>query len=179
MTVCVEGEWERVCRGRAHAANQHHRAACSTAVVDVRKLRPLTADFFEVAPPLAVEMVLAFVKPPSEEQVHYHDCAAWFQEISYGQTLRAQPYYREEGRLAVVLEATGEAGEVINVNASMVEYGLCRALRRKAGSGTGKCPRELEPAPLLEKLDSLQAQAKTGRTGMWRYGDADSDDEGA
>jgi staphylococcal nuclease domain-containing protein 1 len=143
--------------------------------MSVTKLRPLDPSFFSLAPPLATEMVLAFVKTPKESNDYFSDCGAWFGEVTYGRELVVETFYRDEAtnKLAVVLVCEElEEQPAVNVNASLLEYGLARTLPQ-----TNRA-RAFGPAELLTQLDTLQEQAKKSRVGMFQYGDpGDSDEE--
>lgn len=51
-----------------------------------------------------------------------------------------------------------------------LQEGLARVERRKKWE-----PKDRQAA--LENLEKFQEEAKTGRLGMWQYGDVQSDDE--
>ena len=95
-------------------------------------------------------------RPRLEGAAHALGVAAW------GKPVVARVEERQAGVLHVTLfdEADG------NVNESLVASGLARVEKAT--------PRRAEP--LVKELRALEAAAKKGHAGMWRYGDIEEDD---
>ncbi|XP_044493022.1 ribonuclease TUDOR 1-like [Mangifera indica] len=148
-------------------------------VVPYSNLRPMDPSL-SVAPGLAQLCSLAYIKVPGLEDEYGPEAAEFLSENTLGSSkeFRAKVEEKDTSGGKVKGQGTGTILVVtlvavdaeISINALMLQEGLARVERRKKWE-----PRDRQVA--LENLEKFQEEAKTGRLGIWQYGDIQSDDE--
>jgi len=144
----------------------------AVAPADVRPIPPTLA----AAPPQAFLCRLAALKVPGFEDDYGPEAAQCLYELAgSGQTLEAAVHDREadpEGRKGaqVLSVSLADAESKEDVGLGLVREGLARLERRKHWGGL---------AEAVEGMKEAQERARKDRTGIWQYGDVDSDDEDA
>ena len=136
--------------------------------VTAKTLAPLDAGYAAL-PYAAVEVGLAHVQAPSLEDDYGEDAAKTVHELCWGQDLTVtEVFVRGAEKKMVALKLASAGDDDKTVNERLVEAGLARLPK---GSKYAK-------DDLATKLKALQEAARSGRAGVWRYGDCDfSDDE--
>ncbi|KAJ8752668.1 hypothetical protein K2173_005557 [Erythroxylum novogranatense] len=143
------------------------------------RLRPLDPSVSS-APGLAQLCSLAYVKVPNLEE----DCGPEAAEYLSAQTLSSSKEFRAkveerdlsggkvkgQGTGPIVVVTLVAVDAEISINAAMVQEGLARIEKRRKWE-----PKERQVA--LDNLEKFQDEARSGRCGMWVYGDVQSDDE--
>ncbi|XP_044504152.1 ribonuclease TUDOR 1-like [Mangifera indica] len=132
------------------------------------------------APGLAELCSLAYIKVPGLEDEYGSEAAEFLSEqtLSSSKEFRAKVEEKDTSGGKIKGQGTGTTLVVtlvavdaeISINALMLQEGLARVERRKRWEA-----RDRQAA--LENLEKFQEEAKTGRLGMWQYGDVQSDDE--
>ncbi|KAJ0051795.1 hypothetical protein Pint_01311 [Pistacia integerrima] len=148
-------------------------------VVPYSNLRPIDPSL-SAAPGLAQLCSLAYIKVPGLEDEYGPEAAEFLSEhtLSSSKEFRAKVEEKDTSGGKVKGQGTGTILVVtlvavdaeISINALMLQEGLARLERRKKWE-----PKDRQAA--LENLEKFQEEAKTGRLGMWQYGDVQSDDE--
>uniref|UniRef100_A0A803NVN4 Ribonuclease n=1 Tax=Cannabis sativa TaxID=3483 RepID=A0A803NVN4_CANSA len=150
-------------------------------VVTYKQLRPVDASV-SAAPGLAQLCNLAYIKVPGLEDDFGEEAAEYLSELtlSSSKEFRAKIEERDASGGKVKGQGTGPIISVtlvavdaeISVNAAMLQDGLARLEKRRRWGSKDK-------QLAFENLEKFQEEARTGRRGMWRYGDIESDDEDA
>ena len=148
----------------------------NTANVPVAKLKTLSPELLSIKP-LAHAAKCAFVKIPTLDEEYGEDAAIAFDKMAWGKDLVAVIHSRDnDARDIVTLQYKEDLESTITEG--LIQQGYARL--RKGYK------REISPADIdksmeknLESFETAQALAKRNHDGMWRYGDIDSDDEGA
>ncbi|CAN0915950.1 Ribonuclease TUDOR 2 [Linum grandiflorum] len=142
-------------------------------------LRPIEPAV-SVAPGLAQLCSLAYIKVPDLDA----DCGPEAAEFLSGSTLSSGKEFRAkieekdlsggkvkgQGTGPVLIVTLVAVDAEISVNAALVQEGLARIEKKRKWD-----PRERQVA--LDNLEKFQDEARSGRRGMWVYGDVQSDDE--
>ncbi|CAN1242042.1 Ribonuclease TUDOR 1 [Linum perenne] len=142
-------------------------------------LRPLDPAV-SVAPGLAQLCSLAYIKVPDLNE----DCGPEAAEFLSGSTLSSEKEFRAkieekdvsggkvkgQGTGPVLIVTLVAVDAEISVNAALVQEGLARIEKKRKWD-----PRDRQVA--LDNLEKFQDEARSGRRGMWVYGDVQSDDE--
>ncbi|XP_010546113.1 PREDICTED: staphylococcal nuclease domain-containing protein 1-like [Tarenaya hassleriana] len=132
------------------------------------------------APGLAQLCRLAYVKIPNVEEDFGPEAAEYLSNVTLGSGREFRAVVEERDTSGGKVKGQGTGTELavtliavddeLSVNAAMLQEGLARMEKRK----------RWEPKDKLAALDSLekfQEEARTSRTGIWQYGDIQSDDE--
>ncbi|KAK8537748.1 hypothetical protein V6N12_043896 [Hibiscus sabdariffa] len=147
--------------------------------VPYSQLRPIDPSL-SVTPGLAQLCSLAFLKVPSLDDEFGTDAAQFLSEQTLGSSVQFKVAIEERdtsggkvkgqgtGTVLIVTLFTGDPED--SINAAMLKEGLARLEKRKKWESK-------ERKLVLNKLEEFQQEAKTGRRGIWQYGDVDSDDE--
>ncbi|KAJ1417803.1 Tudor domain, partial [Sesbania bispinosa] len=148
--------------------------------VPFSQLRPLDPSVSAAAPGLAQLCSLAYMKIPNLEEDFGQEAAEYLSELTLnsGKEFRAKVEERDTSGGKVKGQGTGTILSVtlvavddeVSVNAAMLQEGLARLEKRNRGD---RKERQLA----LDNLELFQEKARTGRLGMWQYGDIQSDDE--
>ena len=136
--------------------------------VTAKTLAPLDAGYAAL-PYAAVEVGLAHVQAPSLEDDYGEDAAKTVHELCWGQDLTVtEVFVRGAEKKMVALKLASAGDDDKTVNERLVEAGLARLPKGSKYANDD----------LATKLKALQEAARSGRAGVWRYGDCDfSDDE--
>ncbi|XVF08565.1 hypothetical protein REPUB_Repub07fG0014100 [Reevesia pubescens] len=147
--------------------------------VSYSQLRPLDPSV-SAAPGLAQLCSLAFLKVPTLDDEFGVEAAEFFSEKTLGSSLQFTAVIEErdtsggkvkgQGTGTVLIVTLLPEKSDISINAAMLQEGLARLEKRRKRE-----PKERKSA--IDKLESYQEMAKTGRCGIWQYGDVSSDDE--
>ncbi|KAL1203817.1 Ribonuclease TUDOR 2 [Cardamine amara subsp. amara] len=132
------------------------------------------------APGLAQLCRLAYIKVPSLEEDFGPEAGEYLHTVTLGigKEFKAAVEERDTSggkakgqgtgtELAVTLIAVDDE---ISVNAAMLQEGIARMEKRKRWE-----PKDKQAA--LDALEKFQEEARKSRTGIWQYGDIQSDDE--
>ncbi|KAE8661954.1 TUDOR-SN protein 1 isoform 2 [Hibiscus syriacus] len=129
--------------------------------VPYSRLRPIDPSL-SATPGLAQLCSLVFLKVPSLEDKFGTEAAQFLSEQTFGSSLKFK---------AVIEERDSSGGKVKGQGTGTVLIeGLARLEKRKKWE-----PKDIKL--MLNKLEEYQQEAKTGRRGIWQYGDVESDDE--
>ncbi|XP_074275128.1 ribonuclease TUDOR 1-like [Silene latifolia] len=143
------------------------------------RLRPVPPSVHS-APGSAQLCSLAFLKVPSLEEDYGQEAAEYFSEL----TLSSSPEFnavieerdtsggkaKGQGTGTVLLVSLVNEGTSSNISAAMLTAGLARLEKRRRWDTK-------ERKAAFDELEEFQQEAKTSRSGMWQYGDIQSDDE--
>ncbi|KAL4383252.1 hypothetical protein GQ457_15G007210 [Hibiscus cannabinus] len=147
--------------------------------VPYSQLRPIDPSL-SATPGLAQLCSLAFLKVPNLDGEFGTDAAQFLSEQTLGSSVQFKAAIEERdtsggkvkgqgtGTVLIVTLFTGDPED--SINAAMLKEGLARLEKRKKWESK-------ERKLMLNKLEEFQQEAKTGRRGIWQYGDVDSDDE--
>ena len=140
-------------------------------------LRPLDVSLETDGIPLvAKEAVLALTITRPLGTDEGMDAARMLQSLCWGKDLSAHPFAPDEsGKLAVTLT---EDGSEETINAQLISDGLARVA--KPSSADALAASMVDGNSILKlaaDLNVAQEAARKSRSGMWRYGDVDEDDE--
>ncbi|KAF7834078.1 ribonuclease TUDOR 1-like [Senna tora] len=148
-------------------------------VVLYSQLRPIDPSV-STAPGLAQLCSLAYIKVPNWEEDFGEEAAEYLSQhtLNSGKEFKAIIEERDTSGGKVKGQGTGTILAVtlaaedaeISVNAAMIQEGLARTEKRNRRE-------RKERQVALDGLEKFQEEAKTGRRGMWQYGDIESDDE--
>ncbi|XP_074294378.1 ribonuclease TUDOR 2-like [Silene latifolia] len=148
-------------------------------IVPYNRLRLLPPAVHSV-PGLAQLASLAFVKVPSLEEDYGQEAAEYLSELtlSSSQPFNAVIEERDtsggkakgQGTGTVLLVSLVDEESSSNVSAAMLKAGLARLEKRRRWDTK-------ERKAAFDELEEYQQEAKTKRSGMWQYGDIQSDDE--
>lgn len=148
-------------------------------VVPYSRLRPLPPSVHSV-PGLAQLCSLAFVKVPCLDEDYGQEAAEYLSELTLGNPREFRAMIEEKdtsagktkgqgtGTVLLVTLVDVEAGS--SINAAMLKAGLARLEKRNRWD-------TMERKSAIDNLEEFQEEAKTSRSGMWEYGDIQSDDE--
>lgn len=147
-------------------------------VVTYGQLRPL--DPSVSSPGLAQLCSLAFIKVPGLEESYGEEAAAFLSEeiLKSGKEFKAMIEERDTSGGKVKGQGTGpilivslvDVEAEISVNAAMLKAGYARVEKRRRWESE-------ERKLAFDNLEEFQKEAREMRTGMWEYGDVESDDE--
>ncbi|KNA18582.1 hypothetical protein SOVF_069380 [Spinacia oleracea] len=148
-------------------------------VLPYSRLRPLPPSVHSV-PGSAQLCSLAFVKVPSLEEDYGQEAAEYLSELTLNSSREFRAMIEEkdtsggkskgQGTGTVLLVTLVDVEASSSINASMLKVGLARLEKLKKWDS-----RERKSA--IDNLEEFQEEAKKGRSGMWQYGDVQSDDE--
>ncbi|KAH9625611.1 hypothetical protein KSS87_016087 [Heliosperma pusillum] len=148
-------------------------------VVPYNRLRLLPPAVHSV-PGFAQLASLAFLKVPSLEEDYGQEAAEYLSELtlSSSQSFNAVIEERDtsggkakgQGTGTVLLVSLVDEESTPDVSAYMLKAGLARLEKRRRWDTK-------ERKASFDELEEYQQQAKTSRSGMWQYGDIQSDDE--
>lgn len=148
-------------------------------IVPYNRLRPLPPSVHSV-PGLAQLCSLAFIKIPSLDEDYGQEAAEYLSELTLGTPREFRAMIEEKdtstgktkgqgtGTVLLVTLVDVEAGS--SVNAAMLKAGLARLEKRNRWDTN-------ERRSALDNLEEFQEEAKRSRSGMWEYGDIQSDEE--
>ncbi|KAE8720203.1 TUDOR-SN protein 1 isoform 2 [Hibiscus syriacus] len=147
--------------------------------VPYSQLRPIDPSL-SATPGLSQLCSLAFLKVPSLEDEFGTEAAQFLSEQTFGSSLKFKAVIEERDSSGGKVKGQG-TGTVLmvtlftedpedSINAAMLKEGLARLEKRKKWE-----PKDRKL--MLNKLEEYQQEAKTGRRGIWQYGDVESDDE--
>merc|ERR1712051_520031 len=151
--------------------------------VEPSSLRPLTDDL-QKPPPQAVQCNLAFVKVPGLEKQFGDAAAQYLAELTWDQKLSIQDVSVDEGVKSVIItansEGSGAAADASTVNALMCRKGLSRFKPPFVPRYQSRGKKRTNPfEAVLKSIKAAHAAAakEKSATGMFAYGDFDSDDD--
>merc|ERR1712037_384611 len=151
-------------------------------VVEPSALRPLP-DALKAIAPLASQCKLALVKVPGLEKQFGDAAAQYFAALTWDKTLSVQDASVEDGVKSVVITVNpddGEAGpDAATVNELLCREGLARFKKPftpRYGRGRPKASPFADVTKRIQAAHAAAAKAKSA-TGMFAYGDFDSDDD--
>ncbi|CAN8256952.1 unnamed protein product [Cochlearia groenlandica] len=142
-------------------------------------IRPIDASVSS-APGLAQLCRLAYLKVPSLEEDFGPEAAGHLHSVTLGSGKEFKAVIEERDTSGGKLKGQGTGTEFvvtliavddeISVNAAMLQDGIARMEKRKKWEHKDK-------KAALDALEKYQEEARKSRTGMWQYGDVESDDE--
>ncbi|MBA0863988.1 hypothetical protein Goshw_028345 [Gossypium schwendimanii] len=165
-------------------------------LVPYNQLRPIDASL-SATPGLAQLCSLAFLKVPSLDDELGTEAAQILSEQTLGSSLQFKAVIEERDTSGGKVKGQGTGTCLVvtlftedpedSINAAMLKDGLARLEKRKKWESKErklmlnkleeKKWESKERKLMLNKLEECQEEAKTGRRGMWQYGDVESDDE--
>ncbi|KAJ6257529.1 hypothetical protein Dda_7314 [Drechslerella dactyloides] len=142
----------------------------NSETVPFSSLRPLTQAQFSTTKlkPQAVDAYLSFCQFPGSE-MYSKDAVSYLMELTGNKELVGNVDYTDkDGTMYLTLfqKASQTADE--NINKNMVEEGMCMVPRKLKAWERAYSDR-------LDVLRQAEEAAKTGRRGMWEYGDLTED----
>ncbi|KAE8670901.1 TUDOR-SN protein 1 isoform 2 [Hibiscus syriacus] len=147
--------------------------------VPYSRLRPIDPSL-SATPGLAQLCSLAFLKVPNLEDEFGTEAAQFLSEQTFGSSLKYKAVIEERDSSGGKVKGQGTGTVLVvtlftedpedSINAAMLKEGLARLEKRKKWE-----PKDRKL--MLNKLEEHQQEAKTGRRGIWQYGDVESDDE--
>lgn len=169
-TCCAlftDGEWYR-CKVVSRTATEFTVFFVDYGNKDVvprNRLKPLDPSLgTHLLSPQAVECRLAYlIASPATDGADGEEAALALQEHAWGKPMLARVEDRNAGVLLVTLIDPAQ----LNINEALVGQGLLRVSKSA----------EKRAMPLVRKLQEKEQAAKTGRLGMWRFGDIEEDDD--
>lgn len=172
-----EGEW---CRAKILEAGRTFKLRYvdyGNLEADVRldRLRPLDPGLAAL-PPAAVECALAYVAVASLDDEPGEQAARTLHDLAWDQPLQVcehAPFAGDSAKRRVVLRLQRDDDDAQSINERLVNLGLARVPR--AAKRDAKLT-DLGPK-LLDSLVELEQQARSRRSGLWRFGDVDWSDE--
>ncbi|KMT07827.1 hypothetical protein BVRB_6g146390 [Beta vulgaris subsp. vulgaris] len=148
-------------------------------VLPYSRLRPLPPSVNSV-PGLAQLCSLAFVKIPSLEEDYGQEAAEYLSELTLDSSREFRAMIEEkdtsggkskgQGSGTVLLVTLVDVEASSSINAAMLKVGLARLEKLKKWDTK-------ERKSAIDNLEEFQEEAKKSRSGMWQYGDIQSDDE--
>lgn len=148
-------------------------------IVPYNRLRPLPPSIHSV-PGLAQLCSLAFIKIPSLDEDYGQEAAEYLSELTLGTPREFRAMIEEkdtstgktkgQGTGAVLLVTLVDVEAGSSVNAAMLKAGLARLEKRNRWDTN-------ERKSAIDNLEEFQEDAKRSRSGMWEYGDIQSDEE--
>ncbi|CAF1880639.1 unnamed protein product [Brassica oleracea] len=148
-------------------------------LVPYSAIRPIDPSVSS-APGLAQLCRLAYIKVPSLEEDFGPEAGEYLHTVTLGSGKEFKAVIEERDtsggkvkgqgtgtELAVTLIA---ADEEISVNAAMLQEGIAKMEKRRRFEHKDK-------QAVLDALEKFQEEARKARTGIWQYGDVESDDE--
>ncbi|KAE8727131.1 TUDOR-SN protein 1 isoform 2 [Hibiscus syriacus] len=147
--------------------------------VPYSQLRPLDPSV-AASPGLAQLCSLAFLKVPSLDDEFGTEAAQFLSEQTLGSSLRFTSMIEErdvsggkvkgQGTGTVLIVTLVAEKSELNINTAMLQEGLARLEKRKRWESKDR-------KSVIDNLENFQKEAKTGRRGIWQYGDVGSDDD--
>ncbi|XP_021721217.1 ribonuclease TUDOR 2-like [Chenopodium quinoa] len=148
-------------------------------VLPYSRLRPLPPSVLSV-PGSAQLCTLAFVKVPSLEEDYGQEAAEYLSELTLNSSREFRAMVEEkdtsggkskgQGSGTVLLVTLVDVEASSSINAAMLKVGLARLEKLKRWDS-------VERKSAIDNLEEFQEEAKKSRSGMWQYGDVQSDDE--
>jgi staphylococcal nuclease domain-containing protein 1 len=144
-----------------------------TGVITLTKMRPVSLPFSSY-PPLSRTGTLALLRVPDLRADYGAEAAELLSQMTWGRPLLMVNHNGKdiEGRDLVEL-IDAETG--VNMGLELVSQGLARVSRTEAKRARRGRSTEAELG-YLKFLEEEQSQAKSGRIGMWKYGDVGDSD---
>ncbi|CAH8353909.1 unnamed protein product [Eruca vesicaria subsp. sativa] len=132
------------------------------------------------APGLAQLCRLAYIKVPSLEDDFGPEAGEYLHTVTLGSGKEFKAVVEERDTSGGKVKGQGTGTELavtliavddeISVNAAMLQEGIARMEKRKKWEHKDK-------QAVLDALEKYQEEARKSRTGIWQYGDIQSDDE--
>ncbi|XP_057530825.1 ribonuclease TUDOR 1-like [Amaranthus tricolor] len=148
-------------------------------VLPYSHLRPIPSSVHSV-PGLAQLCSLAFIKVPSLEEDYGHEAAEYLSELTLNSSREFRAMIEEkdtsggkskgQGSGTVLLVTLVDVEASSSINAAMLKAGLARLEKQKKWDTK-------ERKSAIDNLEEFQQEAKKSRSGMWEYGDIQSDDD--
>ncbi|XP_074309223.1 ribonuclease TUDOR 1-like [Silene latifolia] len=148
-------------------------------VAPYSRLRPLPPSVHS-APGLAQLCSLAFLKVPSLEEDYGQEAAEYLSELTLSSSQKFNVVIEErdtsggkvkgQGTGTILLVSLVDEESSSSVSAALLKAGLARLEKRRKWDTK-------ERKAVFDELEEFQQEAKTSRSGMWQYGDIQSDDE--
>ncbi|XP_013629355.1 PREDICTED: staphylococcal nuclease domain-containing protein 1 [Brassica oleracea var. oleracea] len=142
----------------------------------VRPIEPSVSS----APGLAQLCRLAYIKVPSLEDDFGPEAGEYLHTVTLGSCKEFKAVVEERDTSGGKVKGQGTGTELavtliavddeISVNAAMLQEGIARMEKRKKWEHKDK-------QAALDALEKFQDEARKSRTGIWQYGDIQSDDE--
>ncbi|KAL0721178.1 hypothetical protein Bca4012_035777 [Brassica carinata] len=142
----------------------------------VRPIEPSVSS----APGLAQLCRLAYIKVPSLEDDFGPEAGEYLHTVTLGSGKEFKAVVEERDTSGGKVKGQGTGTELavtliavddeISVNAAMLQEGIARMEKRKKWEHKDK-------QAALDALEKFQDEARKSRTGIWQYGDIQSDDE--
>ncbi|KAG2293229.1 hypothetical protein Bca52824_039898 [Brassica carinata] len=142
----------------------------------VRPIEPSVSS----APGLAQLCRLAYIKVPSVEDDFGPEAGEYLHTVTLGSGKEFKAVVEERDTSGGKVKGQGTGTELavtliavddeISVNAAMLQEGIARMEKRKKWEHKDK-------QAALDALEKFQDEARKSRTGIWQYGDIQSDDE--
>ncbi|CAG7896036.1 unnamed protein product [Brassica rapa] len=142
-------------------------------------IRPVEASVSS-APGLAQLCRLAYLKVPSLEEDFGPEAGEYLHSVTLGSGKEFKAVVEERDTSGGKVKGQGTGTELavtliavddeISVNAAMLQEGIARMEKRKRWEHKDK-------KAGLDALEKYQEEARKSRTGIWQYGDIQSDDE--
>nr|XP_018439421.1 PREDICTED: staphylococcal nuclease domain-containing protein 1-like [Raphanus sativus] len=142
-------------------------------------IRPVEASVSS-APGLAQLCRLAYLKVPSLEEDFGPEAGEYLHTVTLGSGKEFKAVVEERDTSGGKVKGQGTGTELavtliavddeISVNAAMLQEGIARMEKRKRWEHKDK-------KAALDALEKYQEEARKSRTGIWQYGDIQSDDE--
>merc|ERR1719201_1425139 len=182
-----DGVWyrakiDKVVRPDEDASDAKQATLCEISFIDFGNkdcvepsaLRPLP-DALKSAKPLAVPCTLALVKVPGLDKQFGDASAQYLAELTWDKSLRVQDVSQEDGVKSVIIQAAdGDA----TVNELLCAKGLAR-YKKPFVPRYGRKPKKNPFDGVAKRIQAAHAAAAKAKsaTGMFAYGDFDSDDD--
>lgn len=148
-------------------------------ILPYSRLRPLPPSVQSV-PGSAQLCSLAFIKVPSLEEDYGQEAAEYLSELTLNSSREFRAMIEEkdtsggkskgQGSGTVLLVTLVDVEASSSINAAMLKVGLARLEKLKKWDSK-------ERKSAIDNLEEFQEEAKKSRSGMWQYGDVQSDDE--
>ncbi|CAN8264740.1 unnamed protein product [Cochlearia groenlandica] len=142
----------------------------------IRPIEPSVSS----APGLAQLCRLAYIKVPSLEEDFGPEAGEYLHTVTLGSGKEFKAVVEERDTSGGKLKGQGTGTELvvtliavddeISVNAAMLQEGIARMEKRRKWEHKHKLT-------TLDALEKYQDEARKSRTGIWQYGDVQSDDE--
>ncbi|KAF2577386.1 hypothetical protein F2Q68_00000205 [Brassica cretica] len=148
-------------------------------VVPYSAIRPVDPSVSS-APGLAQLCRLAYIKVPSLEEDFGPEAGEYLHTITLGSGKEFKAVIEERDASGGKVKGQGTGTELVvtliavddevSVNAAMLQGGIARMEKRRRFEHKDK-------KAALDALEKFQEEARKSRTGIWQYGDVESDDE--
>ncbi|CAN7113839.1 unnamed protein product [Brassica rapa subsp. narinosa] len=148
-------------------------------IVPYSAIRPVDPSVSS-APGLAQLCRLAYIKVPSLEEDFGPEAGEYLHTITLGSGKEFKAVIEERDASGGKVKGQGTGTELVvtliavddevSVNAAMLQGGIARMEKRRRFEHKDK-------KAALDALEKFQEEARKSRTGIWQYGDVESDDE--